>query len=165
MDSWYVIQTKPKKEGEASSYLALKGLEIFNPLLETFFERNGRMNQTLKPLFPTYIFGKFDLMEKYTLVKWAKGVKKIIGNGEGPIPIAENVINEIKNRSDGKGIVNLKRQFAPNEPIRIKFGPFKNFLGIFEGWVPEKERVCILLNLIGFQPRIDLPFSMIEKMN
>ena len=31
---WYVIQTKPRKEKEAVSYLTLNGLEVFNPLIE-----------------------------------------------------------------------------------------------------------------------------------
>jgi transcriptional antiterminator RfaH len=69
MNLWYVIQTKPKKEEEAKSYLSTKGVEIFNPLLETFLLRNGRMNRELKPLFPNYMFGKFDLDQNYPLVR------------------------------------------------------------------------------------------------
>ncbi|MBM4333682.1 MAG: hypothetical protein FJ117_21120 [Deltaproteobacteria bacterium] len=165
MDFWYVIQTKPKKEEEASSYLALKGLEIFNPLLETFIERNGRMNRTLKPLFPNYIFGKFDLMEKYALVKWGRGVKKILGFEGFPSPIAEEVVFQIKDRTDSNGIVKKKKGFAPKDPVRITSGPLRDLTGIFEEWVPEKERVRILLNLIGYQPRIDIHYSLVEKIN
>lgn len=51
MQLWYVIQTKPKKEDEAQSYLSIKGVEIFNPLMESFAQRNGTMNKELKPLF------------------------------------------------------------------------------------------------------------------
>jgi len=46
---WYVIQTKPKKEEEAKSYLSTRGVEMFNPLMETFALRNGGMNKELKP--------------------------------------------------------------------------------------------------------------------
>ena len=44
MNLWYVIQTKPKKEEEARSYLSTKGVEVFNPLIENFLLREGRMN-------------------------------------------------------------------------------------------------------------------------
>jgi len=164
MNLWYVIQTKPKKEEEAKSYLSTKGIEIFNPLMETFALRNGRMNKELKPFFPGYIFGKFDLDQNYPLVRWARGVKKILGFGEYPTPISEEVVEIIKERADTQGIVIVKHYFKPNEVIRIKAGPLKDLLGIFERWISDSDRVRILLNLIGYQPSIELHYSMIEKV-
>jgi transcriptional antiterminator RfaH len=163
-DLWYVIQTKPKKEEEAKSYLSVKGIEVFNPLMETFAQRNGRMNKELKPLFPNYIFGKFELERNYTLVKWARGVTRILGFGGVPAPVSEKVIEEIKSRSDGSGIVKAAYDFSPNDKVRIKSGPLRDLMGIFENWVPEKERVRILLNLIGYQPSVEIHCSMIEKL-
>jgi len=164
MNLWYVIQTKPKKEEEAKSYLSTKGVEIFNPLLETFLLRNGRMNRELKPLFPNYMFGKFDLDQNYPLVRWAKGVKKVLGFGEYPTPIPEEVVEIIKERTDTHGIVRLKCHFQTNDLIRIKTGPLKDLLGIFERWVSDGERVRILLNMVGYQPVVEMHYSMIEKV-
>ncbi len=164
MNLWYVIQTKPKKEEEAKSYLSTKGVEVFNPLLETFLLRNGRMNKELKPLFPNYIFGNFDLDQNYPLVRWAKGVKKVLGFGEYPTPISEEVVGIIKKRTDTQGIVRLKYHFQANDLIRIKTGPLKDFLGIFERWISDNDRVRILLNLLGYQPVVEMHYSMIEKV-
>jgi transcriptional antiterminator RfaH len=164
MNLWYVIQTKPKKEEEAKSYLSTKGVEIFNPLMETFLLRNGRMNKELKPLFPNYMFGKFDLDQNYPLVRWAKGVKKVLGFGEYPTPIPEEVVEIIKERTDTHGIVRLKCHFQANDLIRIKTGPLKDLLGIFERWISDSERVRILLNMVGYQPVVEMHYSMIEKV-
>ena len=164
MDLWYVIQTKPKKEKEADSYLSTRGVEIFNPLMETFALRNGRMNKELKPLFPGYIFGKFDLEQNYPLVRWGRGVKKVLGFGGYPTSISEEVIEIIKERTDTEGIVRLKQNFKANDVIRIKTGPLKDLLGIFDRWVSDNERVRILLNLIGYQPAVEIHYSMIEKV-
>ena len=161
---WYVIQTKPKKEEEAKSYLSVKGLEVFNPLMETFTQRNGRMNKEFKPLFPNYIFGKLELERDYTLVKWARGVTRVLGFGGVPTPVSEKVIEEIKGRSNVSGIVKGAYDFKSNDKVRIKAGPFRDFMGIFEKWVPEKERVRILLNLIAYQPSVEIHCSMIEKL-
>ena len=164
MNLWYVIQTKPKKEEEAKSYLSTKGVEVFNPLIETFMVRNGRMNKELKPLFPNYIFGKFDLDQNYPLVRWAKGVKKVLGFGEYPTPISEEVVEIIKERTDAEGIVRFKHPFQANDLIRIKTGPLRDLLGIFERWISDSERVRILLNLMGYQPAVEIHYSMIEKV-
>ncbi len=164
MENWYVIQTKPKKEGEATSYLSNKGVEIFGPLIEAFTTKNARMTKELKPLFPGYIFGKFDLEQNYPLVRWAKGVKCVLGFGGYPVSISEEVVQIIKERTDGQGIVRVKQNFNPNDVVRIKTGPLKDLLGIFERWVSDNERVKILLNLIGYQPAVEMHYSMIEKV-
>lgn len=164
MNLWYVIQTKPKKEGEAESYLSTKGVEIFNPLMETFALKNGRMSKELKTLFPGYIFGKFDLDQNYPLVRWARGVRKILGFGGYPTSVSEEVIEIIKGRTDSDGVVRKKYHFEANDVIRIKSGPLKDLLGIFDRWVSDSERVRILLNLIGYQPSVELHYSLIEKV-
>ena len=164
MKNWYVIQTKPKKEEEAKSYLSTKGVEVFSPLIETFLLKKGRMNRELKPIFPGYIFGKFDLDHNYALVRWAKGVKKVLGFGGYPTPISDEAVEVIRERTDTHGIVRLKYHFQPNDVIRIKTGPLKDLLGIFERWISDSERVRILLNLVGYQPVVEIHYSMIEKV-
>ena len=164
MNLWYVIQTKPKKEEEVKSYLSTKGVEVFSPLMEMFLLRSGRMNKELKPLFPSYIFGKFDLDQNYPLVRWARGVKKVLGFGEYPTPISEEVVEIIKERMDSQGIVRLKYHFQGNDLVRIKTGPLKDLLGIFERWESDSDRVRILLNLMGYQPVVEMHYSMIEKV-
>lgn len=164
MDLWYVIQTKPKKEEGATSYLSTKGLEIFSPLIETFSSKHIGMNKEFKPLFPCYIFGKFDLEKDFSLVRWARGVKKILGFGGYPIPVSEEVVQIIKGRADENGIVRKNHHFEANDLVRIKSGPLKDLIGIFERWVSDSERVRVLLNLIGYQPSIELHYSMLEKV-
>ncbi len=163
--AWYVIQTKPKKEEDAKSYLSMKGLEIFNPLIENFVIRNGRINKEYKPLFPGYLFGKFDLFQDYSLVRWGRGVKKVLSLGGGhPTPLSEEVVEMVKRRTDSYGIVRRSYHFEANDTVRIKSGPLKDLLGIFERWVSDGERVRILLSLVGYQPEVELHYSMIEKV-
>ena len=164
MENWYVVQTKPKKEEEATSYLSTKGVEIFSPLIEAFNSRNAKVTKELKPLFPGYIFGKFDLEQNYPLVRWGRGVKCVLGFGGYPVSISEEVVEIIKGRTDARGVVRVKGDYKPNDLVRIKTGPLKDLLGIFDRWVSESERVRILLNLIGYQPAVEMHYSMIEKV-
>ncbi|HXX33548.1 MAG TPA: transcription termination/antitermination NusG family protein [Thermodesulfobacteriota bacterium] len=164
MNCWYVIQTKPRKEEEAETYLSTKGVEIFNPLIEAFTLRNGRMNEEQKPLFPGYLFAKFDFEQNYPLVRWARGVKKVLGFGETPTSVSEEAVEMIKARTDAQGVVRVKHHLEPNDVVRIKTGPLKDLLGIFERWLSDRERVRILLNLIGYQPAVEIHYSMVEKV-
>ena len=162
---WFVIQTKPKKEEETKSYLSTKGLEIFSPLMEDFVTRNGITNKQFKPLFQSYIFGKFELEKDYPLVRWGRGVKKVLGlGGNYPTPISEEVVDLIKKRTDSDDIVRKCYYFESNDRVRIKSGPLKDLLGIFERWVSDGDRVRVLLNLVGYQPAVEMHYSMIEKV-
>jgi transcriptional antiterminator RfaH len=122
------------------------------------------MNKELKSLFPNYIFAKFELEKNYPLVRWARGVKKILGFGGYPVPISEEVIELIKKRTDENGIVKKTHHFVANDVVRIKTGPLRELCGIFDRWVSDSERVKVLLNLIGYQPAVEIHYSMIEKV-
>jgi len=161
---WYVVKTKPKNEERTHNYLEHHGIKTFLPLMETFKSNTDNGIKKVKPLFPNYLFAQFDLMENYPLVKWGKGVNKILGFGKYPTPIADEVLSIIKSRADANGIVKKAYNLNKNEPVRITSGPLKDLLGIFERWLSDSGRVRILLNLIGYQPRVELHYSQVERV-
>lgn len=161
---WYVVRTKPRKEERVRSYLEQHKINTFLPLMETPRFNAGKATKKLKPLFPNYLFVQFDLMQNYPLVKWGKGVNKILGLGKYPTPIAEEILSIIKSRTDEKNVVKKAYNLNKNDLIRITSGPLKDLLGIFERWVSDSGRVTILLNLIGYQPKVELHYSHLEKV-
>jgi transcription antitermination factor NusG len=115
-------------------------------------------------LFPGYLFARFDVHESYPLVKWGKGVNAILGYGRYPTPLADEVISIIKSRADEKNIVKIAYQLSKNDCVRVRSGPLKDLLGIFDRWVSDSGRVRVLLNLIGYQPTVELHYSQLEKI-
>jgi transcriptional antiterminator RfaH len=162
---WYVIQTKPRKEDSASSYLAGKGIETFNPLMESVVIRKGKPRTERKPFFPGYIFGRFDVAQSYTLVHWGKGVKRVLGQGNKPIPVADTAVQIIRERMDGNRIIRRACSLRPSDKVRITTGPMKDLIGILDRWVSDSDRVRVLLDLIGYRPAVELHYSMVEKIS
>lgn len=162
--NWYVIQTKPKKEGEAKSYLSMKGIDVFSPTMEVVSSRRGRIVSDRQPLFPGYLFGHFNLIEQYSLVRWGRGVRTIVSFGAGPVPVADEVIELIRNRARDGECVKKACSFEKNDVVRVRTGPMKDLLGIFERWISDTERVKILLNLVGYRPTVELHYSLLEKV-
>ena len=161
---WYVINTKPKNEERARSYLHKHGIKTFLPYIETPFRQYHLELPILKPLFPNYLFVQFDLMNDYKLVKWGRGVNKILGYGKYPTPIADEVLSLIQSRADENNVVKRAYHLNENDTVKISSGPFKDLLGIFDRWVSDSGRVRILLNLIGYQPKLELHYSQVEKV-
>jgi len=158
---WYVIRTKPHNEELAQSYLNQHGITTFLPWMESL-KRISDKNVT--PLFPGYLFAHFDVKKNYPLVKWGKGVNKILGYGRYPTPLDDTVISIIQSRTDEKNIVKKAYDLNKNDEIRIRSGPLKDLLGIFDRWLSDSGRVRILLNLIGYQSHVDLHYSQLERV-
>jgi transcriptional antiterminator RfaH len=164
MECWYVVQTKPKREDQARGYLISKGIETFHPLMEYVSTKNGKVSTSLKPLFPGYIFSRFDFQKDYSLVKWGRGVNKIIGVGDYPTPVPSEVIQIIQQRTDERHVARQVLHLCPRDTVRITSGPLKDLVGIFDRWVSDSDRIRILLNLIGYGPIIELHYSMVERV-
>ncbi len=162
---WYTVKTKPKNEKRAEQYLLNHGITTFLPWMETSQFISGKATSILQPLFPGYLFANFDLLKNYPTVKWGRGVNTILGFGKYPTPLADEVISIIKNRVNEKNIVKQALNFNKNDRVRIRSGPFKDLLGIFDHWVSESGRVKILLNLIGYQAKVELHYAQVELVH
>jgi transcription antitermination factor NusG len=121
------------------------------------------MVQKIKPLFPNYIFAKLDLERHYYKVKWTRGVSKILGTGDGPVPISEKVVQTIKERAGKDNLVKLEEKLKEGDVVQITSGPFKEFNGIFQKKISDNGRVRILLNLIGVEVPVQIGRWQIKK--
>ena len=156
--NWYVVQTKPGDEHRVETHLLNQEMETFLPLLETHQYYGGKMVQRIKPLFPNYLFARLDLKLHYYKVKWTRGVSKILGTGDGPIPISEKVVQTIREKMGEGNLVKLEEELKEGDIVQITSGPFKELMGVFQKKVSDKGRVRVLLSLIG----VDIPVQILK---
>jgi len=162
--SWFVVQTKPGNEHRVETNLFNQEIEVFLPLLESFQYSSGKMTQKIKPLFPNYLFAKLDIDLHYYKVKWTRGVNKILGNGSGPLPISEKVIQTIKERMGENNLVRLDDGLVQGTVVQFTSGPFKDLMGVFDRKMSDGNRVKVLLNLIGVDVPVQVSRYQIKKV-
>lgn len=158
MKNWFVLNTKPKKEFQVEKLFKEGGIKIYNP--------KYRHENRIKPFFSGYEFIHFDYPSQYQLVKYTRGVKRVVGNRDGPIPMPEEVIHEIKAR-EVKGFIELYKYGDEPElgdEIEVVEGPLKGLKGIFKKELPEKERVIILLNYVSYQGQLRIEKKKLKKV-
>ncbi len=161
---WYIVQTKPKKELVAALNLEHESVEVFFPRMEGISIIYGKSRKVIKSLFPNYIFAHFDLLVSYRLVRWSSGVSRILGFESGPVPVDDQVIEIIKGRVDKNCVVRKALHFKAKDRIRIRSGPFRDLMGIFERWVSDEGKVMVLLNLLNYDAKVELHYSQVEKI-
>jgi len=160
---WYVVQSKPREEERAHHFLVQKSLQTYLPRMEVITIRGGRSVMKEKPLFPGYLFCRFDPEESLAHVRWTKGVAKILPESVSPMPISEDIIAAMRDLEQKDGIIR-KKQLENNDRIRIAGGPMKHILGIFDHWTSEQGRVRVLLNFINYQASVELHHSFVERV-
>jgi transcription antitermination factor NusG len=158
MKNWYVINTKPKKEFQVEKLFTEGGIEIYNP--------KYLHEDRIKPFFPGYEFISFDFPEQYRLVKYTRGVKRVVGVREIPVPIPDEVIREIKSR-EVNGLIEIDKYGEKPEvgdEIEVVEGPLKGLRGVFKKELTAKERVLILLNYVTYQAQLIIEKEKLKKV-
>jgi len=160
--NWYLVRTKPHKELWVRDQLAGFSTEIFLPLLRT----HRRHKTILAPLFPCYLFARFDLRNNYFSVKYTPGVQGLVSAGREPLAVPTAIIEELARRGQD-GVVELpSRPFGRGERVRVVEGPFRGFEAIFERYLSSSERVAILLEAVASQGvRVVLPVEFVSESN
>ncbi|MDD8031721.1 MAG: transcription termination/antitermination NusG family protein [Acidobacteriota bacterium] len=158
MQNWYVIQTKPKKEFQLESVFSQAGYMVYHPK----YSQDG----LVKPFFPGYLFLRFQVPLEYQKIKYTRGVKKVIGNKNGPIPVEIEIIKYLKSR-ERNGLIELMKYGedpCPGDEIIVMEGPLKGLRGIFRKELSDKERVMILLNYVTYQGSLMIEKNKIKKI-
>lgn len=158
---WFIINTKPKQEFVAEKNLLELGIAVYLPRYIQHQKKNKEKIEVIAPLFPGYIFARFDIHDFYQKVRYTRGVKSILGSNEYLWTIDSAKILDIQSREDG-GVVVLRRKeesFQKGDRIRIDEGDFDGWEGIFQEELPDQQRAIILLTNVRFSSTLIIPKS------
>ncbi|MFO7867182.1 MAG: transcription termination/antitermination NusG family protein [Candidatus Aminicenantes bacterium] len=158
MKKWYVVNTRPKKEFQVERLLKEGGFEVYNPK----YKQEG----FVRPFFTGYEFVLFEYPQHFRLVKYTRGVKSLVGNEEGPIPIHEEMIDEIKNR-EIDGFIELEKYGSEpdvGDEIQVMEGALKGLKGVFKKELSGTDRAMILLNYVSYQGKLIIEKKKLKKI-
>lgn len=128
-NAWFALHVKPRRERVVSQLLRAKGYQEFLPIHKMRRERSDRVVELEKVLFPRYIFCKFALRDKASIVT-TPGVIAIVGAGKTPISMPQEEIDAI-----GTAVASgLNVRPAPyldiGSRVLIEEGPLRGVSGI-----------------------------------
>ncbi len=162
VESWYIVFTKPRKEELVSFYLQREKIPVFFPKIKEKTQRGRRVITVLNPLFPGYLFVRAELTtEIYNKIQWTRGVRRILGDGDGPTPIDNEVIEFLLEQTSKEGVIRPLVQFKEGDRMRIKYGPFRDLIGIIKDPIPKDGRIKVLMDIIKKSADIEVDESML----
>ena len=143
---WYALHVHARKEAFVASQLEGNGLECFLPTYKSVRKWSDRVKEIQQPLFPSYLFSRFDFQDRRAVVMTA-GVLQVVGNGRTPVPIPDEEISAIQ-----MGVASgLPHQPWPyievGERVRVAHGTFSGLEGILIN-IKGNHRVVLSVSLL-----------------
>ena len=161
MKRWYVARTKARSELRAVGHLQRQGFEVYLPEYGRL-RRHARYTCVVRsPLFPRYLFLHMDLpSSRWQAISSTVGVHALLCHGGLPVPVPEGVVEELRARETGDGLVPLRSLVVLERGMRLRVvdGPLTDRVGVYEK-MTSGERVVLLLQLLGREVRVTVPLA------
>ena len=171
---WYVIHTYSGYENKVKTniehLIETQGLEnnIFEILIPTEevteLKEGGRRVTTERKVFPGYVLVEMVMTDhSWYVVRNTSGVTGFVGAGNKPVSLHQHEINAILAQMgviEGK----VKLPYEVGESVRVKEGPFENFIGVVEELLPDKGKMRVTVSMFGRETPVELEFYQVEKI-
>lgn len=155
---WLLVRSKPKQERVVAEVLAGRGIESYVPrVLEPRF--HVRAPQGPVPLFPSYVFARCIPRERFAAAHYCPGGLGVVRFGELLAAVEDAHVELLRQRESERGYLvfgEVRRELKPGSRARLVGGPLKGFEGIVERYLPARDRVRLLLSLIGGVRRVEV---------
>jgi transcriptional antiterminator RfaH len=154
MKYWIAATYKIKEINILERNLSNQNFQYYLPKITT---KKINTNPKDEVLFPGYIFIKTKL-DKFSSVKFTKGLKNIIKFGYSIPYISENEIKFMQLTEKASKIDPVVSQIQIGQEVSVSGGSFKGNIVKISSF-PSKERVTILLSFLGSIRRANIPIK------
>lgn len=172
---WYVVHTYSGYENKVKANLEKRvesmgmGDKIFRvvvPMEEEVVNKDGKKKTVMRKVYPGYVLVEMiQTDDSWYVVRNTPGVTGFVGAGSGskPVPLNPEEAEQIL-RQMGMEDPKPKLDFALKDTVRVKVGPFANFVGSIEEILADKNKLKVLVNMFGRETPLELDYTQVEKV-
>ena len=170
---WFVVHVKTGYEIKAkfaleqrikSMGLDNKIFEVNVPMRENVIVKKGKKIKIKEKVFPGYVLVRMSMDDdSWLVVKTTEGITGFVGAGTKPTPISDKEVQAIMKFVQQEQ-PKFKTKFSVGEAVKIKEGPFADFLGTIEGIDEGKGKVRVLVSIFDRETPVELDFLQVAKL-
>jgi transcription antitermination factor NusG len=143
---WFALHVKSRRENLVAAHLKGQGFECFLPLYKSVRRWSDRMKELEQPLFPGYLFCRFDFQNRGPLLM-TPGVIQIVGVGRTPMPVDESEIGALR-QTVLSGFPNQPWPYlGVGERVRVNYGSLSGLEGILVNF-KGSHRIVLSVTLL-----------------
>jgi transcription antitermination factor NusG len=157
---WFALHVRTRHEAGVAAHLEGMGYEGFLPLYKTRTRWSDRTKEVETPLFPGYLFCRFDPQNRLPILK-TPGVIQVVGYSRQPIPVEETEIEAIQ-ALVASGIPSQPWPYLEvGEKVRIQSGPLRGREGVlveFKG----THRLILSIALLQRSVAVEIEAALVK---
>jgi transcriptional antiterminator RfaH len=162
---WFILQFKSNSHHLAAKNLNRQGFETFLPLHVTTSRKLSRFVNTSQPLFPGYMFIRFDKAEsKWRKINSSYGVSRLITFNSVLKSIPTSFVDSLMKRYDLSGNLLPVEKLKKGDQVKIYKGPFTDFIATIETYETE-QRIWVLMDLMGRKTKMKTSLDALQPSN
>jgi transcription antitermination factor NusG len=163
--AWFALQIRQGRDYIVPTLLTAKGYEILAPVYRCRRQWSDRIKEIDAPLFPGYVFCRFDPDSPCTVpVVTTPGVLKILGFGGKPEPLDETEIQSVRLAAQYGLSPRPCQYLSMGSRIRIARGPLSGIEGILTR-TKNKELLVISVSMLQRSISVEIERSSIELVH
>ena len=173
---WYVVHTYSGYENKVKTNLEKrvesmdmkdKIFRVFIPTEDEVEMKDGKKKTVTKKVFPGYVLVEMIMTDdSWYVVRNTPGVTGFVGSsgsGSKPTPLKPNEVEAIYKQM-GLEEVKAKIDFSLKETVKVKEGPFADFVGTIEEIQLDKHKIKVHVNMFGRETPVELDYNQVEKI-
>ena len=171
---WYILQTysgfEKRVQNTINEKLKVDGLEhlveeIFVPGEDVTRVKNGKKRTQHVIYFPGYVLIKMNLTDDlwHLLMDIPRVSGFVGGSNREPQSLPEEELGHIRSQmSQGFRQATLKDEFEIGQQVVVIDGPFANFSGKVDEVNVEKNKLRVLISILGRSTPVELDFDKVK---
>jgi transcription elongation factor/antiterminator RfaH len=159
---WYALQCWQRKENLIVAHLEGQGFECFLPKYKSIREWSDRKKEVEQPLFPGYLFCRFDYTKRRPVVT-TPGVLQVVGCGRTAVPIENDEIEAIQ-VAVASGIKSQRWPYLEvGEKVKIHTGKLNGLKGILVNF-KGNHRVVLSVTLLQRSVALEVDLAWVAPL-
>lgn len=147
--AWFCARTQPGRQNVAAAHLRSFGVEVFNPQFITRKAARAGVIWKSAPLFPNYLFARFNFVADYRRVNYGFGMSGLVRFGGRYAEVREADLSVLRSTWGASEALTLDSSVAPGDRVRLSGSLFHGVEAEVLCLLPGRQRVKVLLDFLG----------------
>jgi transcription antitermination factor NusG len=157
---WFALQVRAQRESHVAGHLIGKGYEIFLPMYSCRKRWSDRIKTVELPLFPGYLFCRFDPYKRLPILK-TPWLLQIVGFNHIPAAVDDEEIIALR-KLVSSGVAAQPCPFiGVGDKVRIESGPLCGVVGVlthFKG----NHRLVVSITLLRRAVTVEIDSALVS---
>ncbi len=163
---WYACRTRARAEKRADRLLTGHGVDSYLPLIEQLRQWSDRKKRVAFPLFPGYVFARFDLRKTYDVLN-TPGIVTIVQANGYPTPVRDEELEAVRilvtGVNAGEAMLRPVETVTVGQEVIATAGVFAGMRGVLieeRGWTRVVVRLSVLCQAVS----VELPRRVLRSV-